>query len=110
VICCFKVLLARISFAAAAWPTFSVDRNLLIDVQVAKSMMRGMERGAYHLPSPDLGHNVMVAASAGLSPHMFNALLEFLLSPFVVVALRIFGLIVDNAVRKHAKDYEDASQ
>ena len=70
--------------------------------QVAECMMRGLEQGAYHLPSPDFGQNLMVAASAGLSPHAYNGLLEFLLAPFVALALRIFGKIVDGAVLKHA--------
>jgi len=65
-------------------------------------MMRGLEQGAYHLPSPDFGQNLMVAASAGLTPHMYNAFLEFLLAPFVALALRIFGRIVDKAVLRHA--------
>lgn len=65
-------------------------------------MVRGMERGAYHLPSPDFGQNLLIAASAGLTPHMFNTFLEFLLAPIVVVALWVFGRIIDNAVRKHA--------
>lgn len=64
--------------------------------------MQGMERRAYHLPGPDLGQNLMVAASTGLSPHMYNGLLEFLLAPIIVVVLRVFGGIVDAAVRKHA--------
>ena len=66
-------------------------------------MMRGLEQGAYHLPSPDFGQNLMVAASAGLSPHMYNAFLEFLAAPFVALALRTFGRIVDSAVITHAK-------
>ena len=64
--------------------------------------MRGMERRAYHLPGPDLGQNLMVAASAGLSPHMYNGLLEVLLAPIIVIVLRVFGGIVDRAVRQHA--------
>ena len=65
-------------------------------------MVRGMERGAYHLPSPDFGQNLMVAASAGLSPRMFHPLLEFLMAPIIVVVLLIFGGIVDRAVRRQA--------
>ena len=64
-------------------------------------MMLGLKRGAYHLPSPDFGQNLMVAASAGLSPHVYNGVLEFLLAPFVALALRIFGRIIDKAVVKH---------
>lgn len=64
-------------------------------------MIRGLEQGSYHLPSPDFGQNLMVAAGAGLSPRMYNALFEFLLAPFVALALRIFGRIVDKAVLRH---------
>lgn len=71
-------------------------------------MVRGMERGAYHLPSPDFGQNLMVAASAGLSPHMFHPVLEFLLAPIVVVVLLVFGKIVDQAVRRHAAPQQGA--
>jgi hypothetical protein len=66
--------------------------------QVAQCMVRGMEAGAYHLPSPDFGHNVMVAASAGLTPRRYPIVLECLLAPVVVAALRVFGLLVDAAV------------
>jgi hypothetical protein len=70
-------------------------------LQVATCMMHGLEQGSYHLPSPDFGQNLMVAASAGLSPRMYNVLVEFLLAPFVALALRIFGSIVDKAVLCH---------
>lgn len=81
--------------------TLCASQSALL-MQVAKCMVEGMERGSYHLPSPDFGQNLMVAASAGLSPHMYNVLLEFLLAPIVVIALRIFGRIVDKAVFSHA--------
>ncbi len=85
--CCTMAILAHFSWSA---------------MQVAKCMIKGMERGVYHLPSPDFGQNLMIAASAGLSPHMFPAVLEFLLAPLVVLALWIFGYRIDNAVRNHA--------
>ncbi|KAK9824839.1 hypothetical protein WJX81_005235 [Elliptochloris bilobata] len=51
--------------------------------QVARCMVHGIEAGAYHLPSPDFGHNVMVAASAGLTPRRYPVALECLLAPLV---------------------------
>ena len=66
-------------------------------------MVRGIEAGAYHLPSPDFGHNVMVAASAGLTPRRYPIALECVVAPIVVVALRVFGLLVDSAVVKAAR-------
>ncbi len=34
--------------------------------QVAKALLGGIERGDYHLPSPDLGQNLLVSAMTGL--------------------------------------------
>lgn len=66
-------------------------------------MLRGIEAGAYHLPSPDFGHNVLVAASAGLTPRRYPIVLECLLAPVVVVALRVYGWVVDAAVVKASR-------
>ncbi|KAK9824854.1 hypothetical protein WJX81_008518 [Elliptochloris bilobata] len=71
--------------------------------QVARCMVHGIEAGAYHLPSPNFGHNVMVAASAGLTPRRYPVALECLLAPLVVLALRLFGWVVDSAVVKAAR-------
>lgn len=67
---------------------------------VAACIIKGLKRGAYHLPSPDLGQNLMVAGSAGLSPRPLCLLLDVLLAPFIAIAMRVFGKIVDAAARK----------
>jgi len=69
---------------------------------VAAGIMRGLRAGAYHLPSPDLGQNLMVAGSAGLSPRPLSLLLDILLAPFIAVAMRGFGWVVDRAARTGA--------
>ncbi|KAK9824811.1 hypothetical protein WJX81_000602 [Elliptochloris bilobata] len=71
--------------------------------QVARCMVHGIEAGAHHLPSPDFGQNVMIAASAGLTPRRYPVALECLLAPLVVLALRLFGWVVDSAVMKAAR-------
>jgi 3-dehydrosphinganine reductase len=67
---------------------------------VAARMLRGLERGHYHLGSPDLGQNLLVAAMAGLSPHPLPAILEFLIAPIIAIALRVFGGVIDRATRR----------
>lgn len=67
-------------------------------MQVAEQIVKGMERGRYHLPSPDFGLNLMVCAGAALSPHPVPLLLEMVTAPFVAVALYIVGRLVDRAV------------
>jgi hypothetical protein len=63
-------------------------------------MLRGLERGKYHLPTPDYGLDLMVTTSAALSPRVFPLIVEAVLAPFVALALRIFGLLADRIARK----------
>jgi len=68
---------------------------------VAKRIVRDLARPrCYHLGSPDFGQNLLVAATAGLSPHPLHPVLEFLLAPFLAVAMRVFGGVVDRAARR----------
>lgn len=67
---------------------------------VAAALLRSLERGHYHLASPDLGQNLLVAAMAGLSPHPLHPVLEFVLAPVIALALRVFGAIIDRATRR----------
>jgi len=67
---------------------------------VAGAMVRSLEKGRYHLASPDAGQNLLVAAAAGLSPHPLPAIIEFFIAPFVAIALRVFGAVIDRAARR----------
>jgi hypothetical protein len=66
---------------------------------VAAALLRGLAGGAYHLPSPDAGQNLLVAGMAGLSPRPLCLPLDAVLAPVLAVALRIFGWVVDRAAR-----------
>ena len=67
---------------------------------VAAAMLRSLEKGRYHLASPDVGQNLLVSAMAGLSPHPLPCIIEFLIAPIVAIALSIFGAIIDRAARR----------
>ena len=67
---------------------------------VAGAMVRSLEKGRYHLASPDAGQNLLVAAAAGLSPHPLPAIIELFIAPFVAIALRVFGAVIDRAARR----------
>ena len=67
---------------------------------VAAKIVKGLARGAYHLPSPDAGQNLMVASCAGLSPRPLCLVLDVLLAPVLAIAMRIFGWVVDRAARR----------
>jgi len=78
---------------------------------VAESALWSLERGKYHLSSPDFGQNLLVAAMAGLSPHPLPLLVEFFLAPVLAVTMRVFGMIVDRASRRavEARKKEEGS-
>lgn len=67
---------------------------------VAESALRSLERGKYHLGSPDFGQNLLVASMAGLSPHPLPLLIELAIAPILSVAMRVFGAIIDRASRR----------
>lgn len=76
---------------------------------VAESALRSLERGGYHLSSPDFGQNLLVASMAGLSPHPLPLAIEFFLAPFLAVAMRVFGWIVDRASRRAVEERRGGS-
>jgi short-subunit dehydrogenase len=71
---------------------------------VAESALRSLEKGRYHLSSPDLGQNLLVAAMAGLSPHPLPLIIELFLAPVLAVAMRVFGMIIDRASRRAVEE------
>lgn len=81
----------------------SQDGSLFKPEVVARCLMRGIKRGGYHLPTPDLGQSFIVWAQAGFTPRPFSLLVEAVLAPLVVVILRVFGWGWDRIVRKHRK-------
>ena len=81
--------------AALGSELYSADR-------VAAALVGGMERaGVYHLPSPDLGANLLVGSMAGISPKPLPLLLAALAAPLVQPITSFLRWRVDAAVRKH---------
>ncbi|KAL4448139.1 hypothetical protein ABPG75_005358 [Micractinium tetrahymenae] len=71
--------------------------------KVARCLLGGIERGAYHLPTPDLGLNMLVASMTSLSPKRFFLPFQVLLGPILPLASALFGWIADRTARKHNK-------
>jgi short-subunit dehydrogenase len=68
---------------------------------VAKAMVRGMRmKGRYHLPTPDLGSGMLIAAVAGLTPKPMNPVLSMLLAPILAVVTSVCRVLMDRAARK----------
>ena len=72
---------------------------------VAESMLRGAEKGLYHLPSPDPVLNLMVASRAGVSPRAFP-LAEALLMPLASVLESLASAYFDVWGRRYARRHE----
>lgn len=71
--------------------------------EVAKCMFQGLQRGSYHLPTPDVGHNMGLSLVAGLTPRPKWAILEILLAPILVIVALVLRSQQDMAVVKYRK-------
>jgi len=72
---------------------------------VAESMLRGAERGLYHLPAPDPGINLLVSSVSGVSPRGWPCC-EALLSPVLVLVEAAVSVYFDAWGRTYAKRHE----
>ncbi|KAL4449376.1 hypothetical protein ABPG77_007020 [Micractinium sp. CCAP 211/92] len=81
----------------------ALGNELFPPEKVARCLLGGIERGAYHLPTPDLGLNMLVANMTALSPKRFFLPFQVLLGPILPLASSLFGWIADSAARKHNK-------
>ena len=70
-------------------------------LQVAAALARGVEAGAYHLPSPDLGQTLLIALMTSLSPKSLPLPLLVLLGPFLPIVSSILGWLADRTARKY---------
>lgn len=66
---------------------------------MAKALLLGIERGSYHLPSPDLAQNLLLDSMASLTPKPLG-LLGCLLSPIVYLITWASAGIADRAARR----------
>lgn len=78
-----------------------IHRTLLTPPQVAAQLVSGIERGCYHLPTPDLGTRLLLDEMAGISPKHLPAPLGFLLAPITYLATAFLRGRADAAARKH---------
>lgn len=87
-------------------PTMCIAVNAAVGSQlfdadtVAGVIVRQLQRGAYHLTTPDLGSNMLVSAMTGLSPKSLPLLLGMLLAPILQVISSVVGWLADRAARK----------
>ena len=72
---------------------------------VAESMLRGAERGLYHLPAPDPGINLLVSSCSGVSPRAFPCC-EALLAPVVALVESAVTVYFDMWGRRYARRHE----
>ena len=80
-------------------PTFAI----LTFVQVAKCIAKGLARGDYVLPNPDLGIMIHTTAVLGMIPRSFPWVLVEMLIGWIAPVLHAFlGASWDRVARKHA--------
>ena len=68
-------------------------------------MVRGLERGRYHLTANDVGQQLLIGTMAGLSPRLLPLALHMLLGPLIPLVLAVFGWMADRAARRHNMEH-----
>lgn len=73
-------------------------------MQVASKFVNSLQRGQYHLSTPDLGQDLFIMdATASWSPRNLPVLVSCLLAPIVPVAMYVCTKWSDYIVRKQRK-------
>ena len=66
---------------------------------VAKLILDGAAAGTYALSSPDVVQNLLISATAGITPTGGSTVVLAALSPLLTVASRLFGVWADHVAR-----------
>ena len=79
--------------------------------QAGASIIKGMDSGGYHIPTPDLGSNIMISSTmSNVTPRMYPLIVEVIIGPFVPLVTAIFGYLVDRIVRRERKKQREFAQ
>ena len=73
----------------------------MLRAQVAKCIVAGIRAGKYHLPSPDAGQNLVIAAMTSFSPRPLPLLLELFLIPIVRCVMAVLTWRADRVMRRY---------
>ena len=72
-------------------------------VQIAASLIRGLEKGEYHIKTPEVIVNLLLSSSSNITPKLYPLVIELFLAPVIVALLAIYRLILDGFVRRARK-------
>lgn len=78
----------------------ALGNDLYSPEKVAKCMVKGISRGDYHLPTPDLGSSLLLNSMAGLTPKPIHPLLTAFLAPLTVFVSSFFRWRIDSVAKK----------
>ena len=79
----------------------AVGSQLFPPDRVAKKMVKQLERGCYHLTTPDIGSNLLISSMTSLAPKSISTVLGIFLAPILTIASTVVGSISDRAARKY---------
>ncbi|PSC70985.1 short-chain dehydrogenase [Micractinium conductrix] len=83
----------------------ALGSELFPAAKVAGVLVGGIDAGAYHLPSPDVGQNLLVALMTGLSPKRFWLPVHVVLGPVMPLVSSVFAWVADRAARRHNQEH-----
>ena len=89
----------------------AVGSDLYTAEKVAKKLVKQLERGEYHLTTPDIGSNLLISSMTSLAPKSLPSVVGVLISPVVQIASSVVGALADRAARKYnvQKGYPEKS-
>eukprot|EP00887_Chlorella_sp_A99_P007439 scaffold2.g7439.t1 len=79
----------------------ALGSELFSEDKVARALVRGIARGAYHLPTPDLGQALLISSMTSISPKSLPLPLTMLLGLFVAPVLSALTWLADRAAARH---------
>lgn len=82
----------------------SAGEALMSPEKVAKHIVDHIRQGSYHIPAPDFGQELLAAKMAGLSPAPGSMVLNFLLSPILVLVALFYRRRWDGIVSSALKE------
>lgn len=83
----------------------AVGSTLFTPGKVAKKLVRQLERGDYHLTTPDFGSNILISSMTSLSPKSIPTALGIVMAPIIQIASTVVGGLADRAARRFNKEH-----
>lgn len=75
--------------------------------KVASGILRGMKKGVYHIPGPDVVQNLIISSTASTSRRINTVVEALIICPLISIVLQLFRVFhMDPIARKYGKEHK----